>query len=339
MKLSRRGKHTKHSRRGRRHTKRAGKHLRYRSKKVRASKRYHHVHKRTYKSGRRFQMGGVKCDTMIKMEWWERDASTNSYSTVISSVYLKYLKQMSFSKGESNSFKVVLKISDNGTTIDIKFIRQDDKAVEHSITDFKMLSSPGLSKWRNKEGQNYNFDFPENQNVFRCIREAIEKKKKVITDPLKTVTENDRIMLVRAATRAKYSDPTEYTLPKKWFTGEGATGISGASAKDFEEDEFIGRYTLNVNDIDKMFDIYIMGRLHNVIMLLGIPSNGNNYDNLYEIAPWDVLPTDVTNPNDLSLNPYTNIYDESPVMSTTPDIFPGTRNNIANFIIFQGKRR
>ena len=334
MKLSRRGKHTKHSRRGRRHTKRAGKHLRYRGKKVRASKRYHHVHKRTYKSGRRFQMGGEKCDTMIKMEWWTRDASTNSYSTVISSVYLKYLKQMSFSKGESNSFKVVLKISDNGTTIDIKFIRQDDKAVEHSITDFQMLSSPGLSKWKNKEGQNYNFDFPENQDVFRCIREAIEKKKEVITHPLDTVTENDRIMLVRAATRAKYSDPREYTLPEKWFTSGQRSG-----AKDFEEDECIGRYTLNVNDIDKMFDIYIIGGSHNKIMLLGIPSNGNKYDKLYKIAPWVVLPTDVTNPNDLSLNLYTNIYDESPVMLTPPDIFPGTRNNIANFIIFQGKRR
>ena len=43
MKLSRHGKHTNHSRRGRRHTKRAGKHLKYRGKKVRVSKRYSRV--------------------------------------------------------------------------------------------------------------------------------------------------------------------------------------------------------------------------------------------------------------------------------------------------------
>ena len=78
MKISRRGKHTKRARRGR-HTKHAGKKLRYKSKKFRASKRYHRGNKRTYKRGRRFHRGGAKTVTLNDVKFDIIMLETNYY--------------------------------------------------------------------------------------------------------------------------------------------------------------------------------------------------------------------------------------------------------------------
>ena len=99
MKLSRRGKS---ARRGR-HTKRARKNLRYKGKKVHGSIRYHRGHKRTYKRGKRLQMGGENCETIAKVELWVRDdknvnTSMNSNFAHINKVTLKYQKNKFFAE-------------------------------------------------------------------------------------------------------------------------------------------------------------------------------------------------------------------------------------------------
>ena len=181
MKLSRRGKS---ARRGR-HTKRAGKHLRYKGKKVRASKRYHRAHKRTYRRGRKLQRGGVKCGG-IEITEWHIDTTSDiyykgSHVAHISMVTLRNKKTSSYFLFNNDSFQVVLRIL-RDKTLRIQFIRigRDE---EYFIRDLNMFEAPQSSEWQGTQLRNEtvktekcSFNFRKNDEIFKCIREAIEER-------------------------------------------------------------------------------------------------------------------------------------------------------------------
>jgi hypothetical protein len=119
MKLSRRGKrtkHTKHTRRGK-HTKRAGKHhtrrIKHRGKQY---KRTYRKHNRKLKHNKRIQRGG-----------WEWETEENNI--VAKGVLLKYKKiNQTFGDGETKPFNITLKftINDNVTSFTLTMVRQTD---------------------------------------------------------------------------------------------------------------------------------------------------------------------------------------------------------------------
>ena len=129
MKLSRRGKHVKSTRRGR-HTKRAGKHLRYRGKKVRASKRYSRGRGggrvRTYKRGKRLQRGG-------ELKFPESVDSEGFYKLTLPDRDLFFTKKGVFIQGDPfQKFKITLEVSD------VKSLFQKDQS--NSITSLFVVT-------------------------------------------------------------------------------------------------------------------------------------------------------------------------------------------------------
>ena len=366
MKLSRRGKSSRRVR----HTKRTGKKLRYKSKKFRASKRYHRGHKRTYKRGKRLQRGGDKCDTIVKVESWMRDninvnESMNSNYAHIVKVNLKYQKDKFFSTVENSDFGVVLKILDTGT-IYIKFSRLgDDKGIKHVITDLAMLSSPGLSNWKNMEGVKYSFDFPENKGVFNCIREAIVNKYKELF-PNSTSGNVDNTVYIPTAPpvpplasaaapyAARATAPTFAPAPAPAPKSAKVLAAAPPPDPEFANDtrvfdltpsiskrlqisnpgNYVGRFVLQVNRVNKKFDVYTKGTFGRSasIILFGIPETGDTYDTEYNISTGYVLSSFLQeNKKALSSQSMRNIYDTKPISSSESDTFPATPYNITEF--------
>ena len=215
MKLSRHGKHTNHSRRGRRHTKRAGKHLKYRGKKVRVSKRYSRVtggrgrgRGHTKKNlqniyGRRFMKGGVVCGG-FEYDWvWGTSADGQNFTCTIE-VTLRYKKNLIRSITAANSqFQVVISVGSNFKgckakygiwgyeRLSLKFIRQTpDSPLEFQFDtylDFISALGEHIVDWvpssRNfvrdiisNVPMRYNFNFKENTKILDCIRDFIRNK-------------------------------------------------------------------------------------------------------------------------------------------------------------------
>jgi hypothetical protein len=86
-----------------------------------------------------------------------------------------------------------------------------------------------------------------------------------------------------------------------------------------------------VNGEAKLFNIYKRGSSHRGdIILLGIPTAGNKYDKKYVISNDALRNEYLSNHENLSLNPYINLYD-MPVEQDTPDTFPHTYNNRVKF--------
>ena len=216
MKLSRHGKHTNHSRRGRRHTKRAGKHLKYRGKKVRVSKRYSRVtggrgrgRGHTKKNlqniyGRRFMKGGVVCGG-VEYDWvWGTSADGQNFTCTIE-VTLRYKKNLIRSITAANSqFQVEIRVGSNfigckadtggiwgDERLSLKFIRQTpDSPLEFQFDtylDFISALGEHIVDWvpssRNfvrdiisNVPMRYNFNFKENTKILDCIRDFIRNK-------------------------------------------------------------------------------------------------------------------------------------------------------------------
>jgi len=154
MKLSRRGKHTNHARRGK-HTKRAGKHLRYKGKKVRGSKRYSRGRGggrvRTYKRGRRFQRGG---DQTIVCDFPKERGYEGFYVLTLENKDLFFTKRGVLIQGNpSQEFKITLRVSDikslfqrnlSRSLFDVIFTRNNtnSRRVEKIIRDLRYFTNP-----------------------------------------------------------------------------------------------------------------------------------------------------------------------------------------------------
>ena len=138
MKLSRRGKRTKHTKRGK-HTKRTGKNLRYKGKKVHGSKRYHRGSKRTHKRGRRFHKGGAfpeqtfeEQEPIVRM--LPRDISINNKIGTFDLDFKRTDKYYRFGWSRRGNFDVFVVNSDNNDrlfdrhdiTVGIILLRHDD---------------------------------------------------------------------------------------------------------------------------------------------------------------------------------------------------------------------
>ena len=189
MKLSRRGKHVKSTRRGR-HTKRAGKHLRYRGKKVRASKRYSRGRGggrvRTYKRGKRLQRGGEDNFTVV----WDNKLVGRAYSLTKPSrptfFYLTYKKKKSwFDKTSKFIMNICIdKTTNELTRIDLYIYIENivPSTPNFTLRTIEQLTDKSeLEKWIRKDkkyGQEdeYNFNFPKNMDNLQTISAAIRAK-------------------------------------------------------------------------------------------------------------------------------------------------------------------
>ena len=207
MKLSRRGKHTKRARRGR-HTKHAGKKLRYKSKKFRASKRYHRGRgghtKKLY--GRRVKKGGTVTFQEIIATQDPSNPSITNYTVQGSIDTIKYKKTsgLSITSGES-PFQIEIKSTNKGLTangrnytgqieVNIIFKRVNPPEVIYtmrsiklnnivkSITDGSNETVEGINQVDNAKA-NYNFSFKENTDNFNNIqKKVVEIQEKILKD-------------------------------------------------------------------------------------------------------------------------------------------------------------
>jgi Skp family chaperone for outer membrane proteins len=208
MKISRRGKL---ARRGK-HTKRAGKHLRYKtkSKKFRASKRYHRgrgrVRVRTHKRGKRFHNGGAVTFQDIIAAQDPSNSSITNYTVqgTIDTIKYKKTSGLSITSGES-PFQIEIKSTNNGLTangrnypsqlvVNIIFKRLNPPEVIYTMRSSKLdniVTSINDGSNETVEGinqvdhvtANYNFSFKENTENFKSIQEKVEEiEDKILKD-------------------------------------------------------------------------------------------------------------------------------------------------------------
>jgi hypothetical protein len=97
---------------------------------------------------------------------------------------------------------------------------------------------------------------------------------------------------------------------------------------------YVGRFVLQVNRINKKFDVYTKGTFgrNARIILFGIPETGDTYDTEYNILAGYVLSCFLQENKEALLSPsMRNIYDDKPVSSSESDTFPATPRNITEF--------
>ena len=209
MKLSRRGKHTKHARCGK-HTKRAGKHLRYKSKskKFSGSKRYHRggnrytkkLYRRRVKKG-----GGVTFDVTMTITEDSNNPSITNYTikgNTDDTITYKKIGALSVTSGKSQ-FNIEIKSTDKDAKSNIEnyvganiiFTRVNPPVVTYTMSYDNLRhiifylnsggSKPeieGINTVDNTKA-NYDFSFKENLDNFNIIKNKVDEiKKKIISD-------------------------------------------------------------------------------------------------------------------------------------------------------------
>jgi hypothetical protein len=264
MKISRRGKHTKHARRGR-HTKRAGKHLRYKtkSKKFRASKRYHRGRGRgrvrTHKRGKRFHRGGedFECNLTFKKD----ETGKQFYRQVLENQELYFKKNKTLVQGEpSQKFRITLSVDYvtsvfNRSLFYVNFMRtaKDGRNILHNITDLAYFGDN--SKQRNTlnaiTDDRYDFSDTRNETLFKAIQQCITDQLAKVLSEFKDLLENCRIRICSLLFKdlPKYDQLVEYGsggLPLPIICagmneGEAKDIINGTSAivRDNQDKSFL----------------------------------------------------------------------------------------------------
>jgi hypothetical protein len=263
MKISRRGKHTKHARRGR-HTKHAGKKLRYKSKKFRASKRYHRGRGRgrvrTHKRGKRFHRGGeeFECNLTVKND----ETGKQFYRQVLGNQDLFFKKNKVLVQGEpSQKFKITLSVDYvtsvfNGSLFYVNFMRnaKDGRIIIHNITDLAYFSDK--SKQRNTlndvtTDDRYDFSDTRNETLFKNIQKCITDQLAEVLSEFKDLLENCRIRICSLLFKElpkydKLVEPGSGGLPLRIICadmneGEAKDIINGTSAivRDNQDKSFL----------------------------------------------------------------------------------------------------
>ena len=190
MKLSRRGKQVKRTRRGK-HTKRAGKHLRYKGKKVRASKRYHRAHKRTYKRGRRFQHGGFVIKWGKNNENQIIGQSFTLDDVVVEDELNKGIFELTYKKklyptSATSKFNMRVFINNDTKKLDkivfVRYDKSDNPDMIFDIKDIDMLTNPNLLKvWKSDAGSTYDFNYSSNTDILTTYAETIKNTIEALT--------------------------------------------------------------------------------------------------------------------------------------------------------------
>lgn len=257
MKLSRHGKHTNHSRRGRRHTKRAGKHLKYRGKKVRVSKRYSRGQKRTYKRGKRFQMGGVVCDG-VDYNWTENG---NMFECNVD-VRLFYSKRgpLPFPTRDS-MFSVKIRLGSNfkncrdgKENLTIQFTRQPTSdRVRYSFSDLDNFTGDKLKRWKLEKNKTIEYDFSDTKNteILKCISDFIKNKIKEvyqnIVSLLKNCKMNDNYGLVECRDSDQLFGIPDVFPPIKGIRSlKGAINAAKQDLADPAKSEFVDSNSIEI---------------------------------------------------------------------------------------------
>ena len=224
-----------------------------------------------------------------------------------------------------------------------------------------MLSSPGLSNWTNTEGVKYSFDFPENKGVFNCIREAIVNKYKELFPKSTSGNVDDTVYIptappvpplasAAAPYAARATAPTFAPAPAPAPKSAKVLAAAPPPDPEFANDtrvfnltpkimkrleisnpgNYVGRFVLQVNRINKKFDVYTKGTFgrNARIILFGIPETGDTYDTEYNILAGYVLSCFLQENKEALLSPS---IDDNPVSSSESDTFPATPRNITEF--------
>jgi len=289
MKLSRRGKHKKQARRVR-HTKRAGKHLRYKtkSKKFRASKRYHRGNKRTYKSGKRFHRGGNTLENVIflvrkkglypeqpqtfnitielndnvatvKLVRTDKPGITFTIKGAYSDVMeLLYSPSIPIGRGVSVDFKN-LKVDNGRDTYD--FYRDGNNHLSFKIIADELIRLNGsITSTQLQQGHTHDTQNSDPTRILDTIQDF--KAMEVATNRSREWTENDRlrqIALQRSLSTTigqgdrKIDYYQEYRLPM---------ALGGRVTPAYNQ--YVGRFTLEITESKpQMYDVYYSGELGN----------------------------------------------------------------------------